>query len=345
MPLKLDENGNIIGLPPNASQAWANKLKAFYNAVIKKYPTSEIYLDVDVSSNCYVIIILMGGTVFYQTFKNQDGNYVYSNFPSSFENVDNQLELSGDYKPIKIPNTSLGVIWTDGIPQLLANYVELPNGETYFTHYMDYSGVWDFNAYPWKEVTGFQEIMASFPPIEMDIEPIYTQTTEYEYMGVKISAELVVDESALPGLSKVTIPHPTYAEYISRLLFYVWWVRGNIKHTVTPTDVDFRDFMMMWSKAQESGDTFDWEKVQINDIWANDLGDGLGYIQKAIKIWPMYSGIATEGVLPIEKLTITFVGYSKSEYVTLYSAGFTGDGSGTNYSDQVLYLYLFNQDF
>ncbi|MDD3948995.1 MAG: hypothetical protein PHT43_05985, partial [Anaerolineaceae bacterium] len=223
VPLKLDENGNIIGLPPNASQAWANKLKAFYNAVIKKYPTSEIYLDVDVSSNCYVIIILMAGTVFYQTFKNQDGNYVYSNFPSSFENVDNQLELSGDYKPIKIPNTSLGVIWTDGIPQLLANYVELPNGETYYTHYMDYSGVWDFNAYPWKEVTGVNELTLAFPAVEMDLEPIHVQNTEHEYMGVNIKANLVVDKSCSPELNYVGIDNRLYSEIIAKSLFNVWW--------------------------------------------------------------------------------------------------------------------------
>ena len=345
VPLKLDESGNIVGLSPDVSQTWADNLKACYNAVTKKYPTSEIYLDVDVSSNSYVIIILMGGTVFYQTFKNQDGNYVYSNFPSSFENVDNKLELFGDYKPIKIPNTSLGVIWTDGIPQLLANYVELPNGETYFTHYMDYSVVWDFDAYPWKEVTGVNELMLVFPAVEMDLEPIHVQNTEYEYMGVKIKANLVVDKSCSPELNYVGIDNRLYSEIIAKTLFNVWWVKGYTKHVQDPDEQDFQVFMEMWSTAQKTKKTSDWEKVRINDIWFNDLRDGFGYVQKSDDIWPMYFGDVVNEIQVIDEITYVFVCKDKSDYITKYYEGTFFKGSGTNKDTTHLYIYLYFEDY
>ena len=249
--IKLDECGNTSDLPDGVSQTLVENLRNYCNAVDSKYPTSEIYLDVDVSSGNYVLIIVMGGTVFYQVYENQHGDYVYADFPSSFEIVNEKVELLGDYRPIKIPNASFGVIWKDGVPQLLANYIELPNGETYFTHYMEYSGIWSFDAYPWKDVVGVKDILASFPPIEMDIEPIYTQITQYEYMGVRINAEFIVDESAYPRTAKVSIPDNIFAEFIARVFFDVWWSRQ--KNVASPTENDFVNYMRSWATAQLTG--------------------------------------------------------------------------------------------
>lgn len=341
VPLKLDENGNVEGLSPDVSQVWADNLRSYYNAILKKYPTSAVYLDVDAASNSFAIIILMGGTVFYQTFTNQDGDFVYSDFPSNFENVDNKLELSGEYKPIEIPNTPLGVIWTEGIPQLLANYVELPNGETYFTHYMDYSGVWSFGAYPWKEVLGVKEVMASFPPIEMDIEPIYTQTTEYEYMGVKINAELILDKSSYPRRVKLSIPDSVLAEFVARVFFDVWWNRQ--KNFMLPTESDFINYMKSWSEVQQGKDYEYWKKVQIEDIWANDLTDGFGYQQIPYDVLLMCDGVVTDGFTPIDKVSIVFTGYGNYKNITpLYENYIDYGGLGANIAGKTLFIY-YNQ--
>lgn len=340
--LSLSSSGNISGLPSDVSETLAGDIKAYYNAVLKKYSTAEVYLDVDTASNNFVIVIVMGGTIFYQTFKNQDGNDVYSNFPSSFENVGNGFELSGDYRPVIIPNSPVGVIWTDGIPQLLANFVELPNGETYFTHYMDYSGCWSYDAYPWKEILGVKEIMASFPPIEMDIEPIYTQTTEYEYMGVKIDAELILDKSASPRTTKVSIPDNVFAEFVARMFFSVWWNRQK-QTQKSPTESDFVNFMKFWSEAQLSNDFQNWVKVKLDDIWANDLTDGLGYRQKPYDILPMCDAEITGDFTPINKVSIVLTGVGNEKNVTSYTGNTQtmDDGMGTNIAGRTLYLYYY----
>jgi len=335
--IKLDECGNTSDLPDGVSQTLVENLRNYCNAVDSKYPTSEIYLDVDVSSGNYVLIIVMGGTVFYQVYENQHGDYVYADFPSSFEIVNEKVELLGDYRPIKIPNASFGVIWKDGVPQLLANYIELPNGETYFTHYMEYSGIWSFDAYPWKDVVGVKDILASFPPIEMDIEPIYTQITQYEYMGVRINAEFIVDESAYPRTAKVSIPDNIFAEFIARVFFDVWWSRQ--KNVASPTENDFVNYMRSWATAQLTGNPEDWEKVKINDVWANDLTDGIGYKQKSYDLMVMHDGECFDGCIPIEKVSIVYMGYGKCENITPIDEYADCKGQGTNVAGRTLFLY------
>lgn len=333
----LNKCGSYSSFPNNVSQTLVENLMKYCRVVVSKYPTSEMYLDVDESSDNYVIIIVMGGTVFYQVFENQYGDYVYSDFPSSFKTLNSKAELLGDYRPIKIPNTSFGVIWNEGVPQLLANYVELPNGETYFTHYMDYSGNWSYSAYPWKEVVGIKDILASFPPVEMDIEPIYTQTTKYEYMGVKINAELVLDESIYPNMEKLSVPDKIFAEYIARVFFDVWWSRQ--ENVASPTESDFINYMKSWADAQSTGDLDKWEKVKIENVWANDLTDGLGYKQIPYDFMVMYDGECFDDCIPIDKVSIVFMGYGKYEYITPSNEYIDYGGGGANVAGKTLFFY------
>ncbi len=341
--LSLNESEEIKGLPDDVSPAWAEKLKAYYQAVKSLYPTSEVLLDVDSTSNSQIIIIVMGDTIYYQIIKNPNGDNTYPIFPTSFETGEAGLILSGDYKPVKVPNTSIGVVWFEGIPQLLANYVELPDGNSYFTHYMDYSGVWSYDAYPWKDVSGVKEEMASFPPIELEIEPIYTQITSYKYLGVMINAEIIIDKSYSSQAEKITIPDSVFAEYIARLFFDVWWNRQK-KYAVYPTEYDFVNYMESWSDAQSSNDFEKWRSVLIEDIWANDLTDGLGYQQKPYDILLMCDNLVAEGLLPINKVSIVFTGYGNEKNVT----SITGDpnimlgGQGTNIERNRLFLFYYS---
>jgi len=343
--LRLNENGDIDGLPLNFSKVWGDSLKDYYNAINEKYPTSEIYLDVNVENNNYALIILMGGTIYYQTIKNENGYYIYSDFPTKFEKLDGKIKLSGEYRPIRIPNKSIGVLWVDGVPNLLSNFVELPDGNTYFTHYMDYSNPWSYGVFPWKEVAGIHEILDSFPPIEMDLEPVYVQKTEYEYMGVLIRASLIVDESVSGSFSQIVIPDMVYAEFVARVMFSVWWVKGNEKHINSPVEEDFVNFMGMWSRAQKSGDFLDWKRVQINNIWMNDLRDGLGYKQQPYNIWPMYTGKVPEGVDSINEFSIAFVCGEKDDFVTKHAKGTFWAGNGTNKDGTVMYSYQYYEDY
>jgi len=341
--LSLNESEEIKGLPVDVSPAWAVKLKAYYQAVKSLYPTSEVLLDVDSTSNSHIIIIVMGDTIYYQIIKNPNGDNTYPIFPTSFETGEAGLILSGDYKPVKVPNTSIGVVWFEGIPQLLANYVELPDGNSCFTHYMDYSGVWSYDAYPWQEVEGVSEIMAAFPAVELDLEPVFVQSTECKFAGVLIKSSLVVDDSNLPLLKKLTIPDHILAEYVARVFFNVWWSNGPEKHFGTAGERDFYIFMELWAQAQKSGETSDWEKVQINNIWANDLRDGFGYKYLSYNVWPMYFGEAPEGIQPIDEFSFAFVGGDRDKYISRWATIFSG--KGTNKDDKELYIYQYYEDF
>jgi len=176
------------------------------------------------------------------------------------------------------------------------------------------------------------------PVSEMDLEPAYTEKVSQEFMGVKINAELITDKSLDPEIKKVTVPETTYAEFIARTIFKVWRKKGATPQTGTATETDFKNFMALWAKAQASGDPTDWAKVQINDIWANDLNDGIPYAtgQKPYSIWPEFSGTAPEGIRGIDK-TVVVVAHATSLKNTTTSPDEVG--FGTNFDDKKLYLY------
>jgi hypothetical protein len=131
-----------------------------------------------------------------------------------------------------------------------------------------------------------------------------------------------------------------YAEFIARTVFKVWWSKGEVKHSGTPTEKDFTDFMALWAKAQQSGLPEDWQKVQVNDIWANDLEDGNGYVQKPYKIWFMYDGQTPEGVRGISNLSIALVRTPRMKNITAFDDNVYEVGVGTNIDDEKMYLYI-----
>ena len=148
------------------------------------------------------------------------------------------------------------------------------------------------------------------PVDEQDLQPAYTESVSQEFKGVQINADLVTDEFLDPVIKKVEVLPQTYAEFIARTVFKVWWNR-NRQGTVATED-DFKVYMRDWSVAQKNtGPTQAqalWEKVQLTNIWANDLNDGNGYVQQPYTFWLMYAGEASEGIKKISKFSVVLVG-------------------------------------
>jgi len=162
-------------------------------------------------------------------------------------------------------------------------------------------------------------------------------------MGVRINAELISSYEA--ALTEVYIPEDAYAEFIARTIFKVWWKKGDNPQNTISTETDFQNFMTLWAKAQETNNPEDWKKVEINEIWANDLKDGKGYVQKPYTIWPIFTGEAPEDVKGIEKISIAFVDTTKSKNISLateITGSAYGFGFGTNIEDSTLYVYAGN---
>ena len=174
---------------------------------------------------------------------------------------------------------------------------------------------------------------------EHDLNPAYTETVLREFMGVKINAELITDQSLDPEVTKVTVSEKAYTEFIARIIFKVWWKKGEMTHSGIATEEDFKVFMELWQKAQESNDPTNWQKVQINNIWANDLNDGNGYIQKPYTIWPMYEGEAPEGVRGIDKIAVALVNGRRVKNLTLFDENPYDIGLGTNLDGKTLFMY------
>lgn len=177
--------------------------------------------------------------------------------------------------------------------------------------------------------------------VEKDLNPAYTETVSQEFMGVKINSELITDASLDPEYKKITVSKEAYAEFIARTIFKVWWSKSEESHTGTPTDQDFGDFMKLWSQAQKSGLPDDWKKVQLDNIWANDLNDGNGYVQKPYTIWPMYEGQTPEGVRGVDNMAIAFVNGTSFfiKNITIFSGSAYNSGMGTNLDGKTLYIY------
>ena len=173
---------------------------------------------------------------------------------------------------------------------------------------------------------------------EKELDPAYTETVSQKYMGVQINAELITDKSVDPIIKKVTVPPSTYAEFIARSIFRVWWIKSASSPKGPSTEKDFTNFMALWSKAQEINDPSDWAKMQLDDIWANDLNDGNGYVQKPYSIWPMFTGQAPDGVKGISSISIALVSNTQFKDITVMNNELnTAYGTNLNSSDLLLY--------
>ena len=175
---------------------------------------------------------------------------------------------------------------------------------------------------------------------EKELNPAYIETVSQVFMGVQINAELITDKSIYSDIKKITIPPNAYAEFIARTIFNVWWVNSTASPKGPATAKDFQDFMSLWAKAQEGNDPADWHKLQIPDIWANDLNDGNGYKLNAYTMLFMSNGNAPEGVREIKKFSIAIVNASSIKNLTILENSLANEAFGTNLDHDTLYLYM-----
>ncbi len=179
------------------------------------------------------------------------------------------------------------------------------------------------------------------PPVEWDLDPYIEKTIEQEWEGVMINARLLVDSSLEDQIESIDIPDELFAEVVARNVWIVWYARqGNTDwYKVMPVKV--HSFMKMWAKAQETGDYSDWRKVQLNDIWANDLTDGDGYVQEPYNFWPMYEGETPDGVTAVKRITLVLLRTPSTENISLCLTCSPSIelGRGSNFNNGDLLIY------
>lgn len=181
-------------------------------------------------------------------------------------------------------------------------------------------------------------------PIEWDLNPYYEKYIEQEWEGINIKARVIIDQSFVRKVTieNIEISDVALAEAVARTLFIVWYQRhhptGYDWQRLAPSEI--RPFLEMWLKAQQSGREEDWRRVQIDRVWANDLTDGNGYIQKPYNFWPMYSGVTPSDVVGLEVLTFVYVRTGEVSNIFYQSKGkfmSFGFGSNINEGDHMVY--------
>lgn len=187
--------------------------------------------------------------------------------------------------------------------------------------------------------TAIPTATATEAPAEIDLKPHYEQNVSVEYMGVKIDASLITDESLDPTITKVTVGDRAYAEFIARSIYKVWLKKGGPDGTGPAAATTFEEFMKLWSAAQQSGKEEDWRQVQIKNIWANDIPTP-GYVQQPYTIWFMHEGQTPEDVRGISRISVALVKTSKMENITAFANNEDDMGMGTNFEDEHLYFYV-----
>ena len=187
------------------------------------------------------------------------------------------------------------------------------------------------------------------PPIEWDLSPTFEKHIKVTYAGVEIKAGLVIDTSASSAIESVEIPDVVLAEIIAKTI-YSFWLRRHYPETDTWSSwqkdqfdylYSFDQFMKAWSKAQESGNSSDWRKVQLFDVWANDMTDGDGYVPGRYLFWPMYAGETPDGITALKEMTLAWVVPSKVKnlYLDRYLDTSMDAGRGYNFADGNLLIY------
>jgi len=342
-PLKIiaDEDGNLTGLPEDVSPEIKAEVLGYYEAIQKKFVTSEVFYSRDPEGDNWFVYAILGGQLFYAN-NTDSGMNNYLDYPLIFtQKPDGTYELSGQYGLVNVTD-ALTVAWKNGFPQFLTEVYTAADGNTYARKYFDYQTA--VKQDPWKkmsELFTMPKEAESTAPSELDLNPTYVETIDQKFMGVRINAELISSYEA--ALTEVYIPEDAYAEFIARTIFKVWWKKGDNPQNTIATETDFQNFMTLWAKAQETNNPEDWKKVEINEIWANDLKDGKGYVQKPYTIWPIFTGEAPEDVKGIEKISIAFVDTTKSKNISLateITGSAYGFGFGTNIEGSALYILV-----
>jgi len=154
-------------------------------------------------------------------------------------------------------------------------------------------------------------------PVEWDIDPYIETEIEEEYKGVKIKASVIIDRSLEPLVEGIYVNNNLLSEMIAKSLAYVWYSRRNNYYYSFQyrrfTSEEMDKWFGIWAKAQETGLEYYWRQVQLENIWANDLNDGDGYVQQPYAFWPMYDGLPPNGVTAINKIIIVLFDAPKSD--------------------------------
>lgn len=190
-------------------------------------------------------------------------------------------------------------------------------------------------------------------PVEWDINPFFEKRIDTEWKGVRIKASFIIDSSLQDRIKSMEISDHFFADLVARTMFIAWYIRQNpgvswarpncVKNSeYCPVDVtpeEYYSFLDLWSQAQQSGEESDWRKVQINNIWANDLSDGNGYVQSPYNFWPMYEGPVPNDVTAMIRFTLVLTDFfSTSSIVKLTSAELDA-GYGFNFDNGDMMFY------
>ena len=180
-------------------------------------------------------------------------------------------------------------------------------------------------------------------PVEWDIDPYIIKEIEGVYRGVTIKGRFIVDRSLEDIVESVEINDNVFAEMIAKMLAMVWYAREKSEPYKLVKPPELNNWVDMWAKAQETGSEYYWKQVQLNSIWANDLNDGDGYVEKLYSFWPMYEGISPYGVIALDKITFVIFDVNKSDILnfdTFSSSTKSRIVGGSNIDSQDLYIYL-----
>jgi len=199
----------------------------------------------------------------------------------------------------------------------------------------------------------------TFISVENDLNPSFAQAILVEYMGVKFNLELITDSSLNPEITKIKLVEGfeyTLAAVVAKVFFEIWWAKGPVQHNFDPHTFDlsevedeFNYFMSLWALAQETNNFEDWEKVQINSVYANNLNDGNGYQMNPYNFWIMYDGEPPEGIIGVKTYSIVFVDPTEAKNLQIsWVSSYPGDflaGYGMNIDNNRLIVYLGNTYF
>lgn len=179
-------------------------------------------------------------------------------------------------------------------------------------------------------------------PVEWDIDPYIIKEIEGVYRGVTIKGRFIVDRSLENIVESVEINDDVFAEMIAKSLALVWIERQKAEPWELAKPIELSKWVDLWAKAQETGSEYYWRQVQLNSIWANDLNDGNGYVEKPYNFWPMYEGVSPYEVTALYKVTIVFFdptkhGITNTEYMS-NAVMRTAFGSSLDNQDLTLYF-------
>lgn len=178
-------------------------------------------------------------------------------------------------------------------------------------------------------------------PVDGDIDPYIIKEIEGVYRGVSIKGRFIIDRSLEDIVESVEINDDVFAEMIARSLATVWYAREKSEPWELAKPPELNKWVDLWAKAQETGSEYYWKQVQLNSIWANDLNDDIGYVEKSYNYWPMYEGVSPYGVTVLHKITVVFFDTTKSGITNteMYENSESGEVFGYSLDNQDLTLY------